>query len=205
LTFEESFFLCSQVLKLTFHHVVASLVVGAAGFGLLFRATSLWAIVLGIVLSAVSGGAGLATLAALVGDLAPPGRRGQVLRARELSLRAKRGVRPSSVSKPDSSVASLPRNDMQERAPPRPTRVLPRPLPIRVIALVPDGPPTWFALRGREYVVARAWGPERIETAWWRGPDVCRDYFRVVAETGEQFWIFRSPDEGRWCLHGVFA
>jgi MFS family permease len=61
--------------------IVASLVVGAAGFGLLFRATSLWAIVLGVLLSAVSGGAGLATLAALVGDLAPPGREGTVMGA----------------------------------------------------------------------------------------------------------------------------
>jgi MFS family permease len=52
-----------------------------AGFGLLFRATSLWAIVLGVLLSAVSGGAGLATLAALVGDLAPPGREGTVMGA----------------------------------------------------------------------------------------------------------------------------
>jgi protein ImuB len=83
--------------------------------------------------------------------------------------------------------------------------VLRRPLPIRVIALVPDGPPTWFALPGREHVVARAWGPERIETAWWRGPDVRRDYFRVSSETGEQFWIYRSAKDGRWFLHGVFA
>ncbi len=61
--------------------VVASLVVGVAGFGLLFRATSLWAIALGVLLSAVSGGAGLATLAALVGDLAPPGREGTAMGA----------------------------------------------------------------------------------------------------------------------------
>jgi MFS family permease len=61
--------------------VVASLVVGAAGFGLLFRATSLWAIASGVLLSAVSGGAGLATLAALVGDLAPPGREGTAMGA----------------------------------------------------------------------------------------------------------------------------
>jgi protein ImuB len=90
-------------------------------------------------------------------------------------------------------------------AQPRPTQLLPRPLPIRVIALVPDGPPTWLAWRGREYVVAHAWGPERIETGWWRGPDIRRDYFRVSVETGEQFWIFHSPTDGRWYLHGVFA
>jgi protein ImuB len=135
--------------------------------------------------------------------------RGSVLRSREPSFRAKREVRPSSASKPDSSVvptlSGLPRNDSGACVRPRPTRVLRRPLPIRVIALVPDGPPTWFALPGREHVVARAWGPERIETAWWRGPDVRRDYFRVSSETGEQFWIYRSAKDGRWFLHGVFA
>jgi len=88
---------------------------------------------------------------------------------------------------------------------PRPVQLLPRVVPIRVIALLPDGPPTWFSYRGREHVLARAWGPERIETAWWRGPDVRRDYFRVVSESGEQFWIFCALPERRWYLHGVFT
>jgi len=87
----------------------------------------------------------------------------------------------------------------------RPVRLLVRPIPVRAIALVPDGPPTWFAYCGREYVVAHAAGPERLETAWWRGPDVRRDYFRVTTETGEQFWLFRALNEGRWYLHGFFA
>ncbi|HPM22310.1 MAG TPA: hypothetical protein PLP66_00290 [Phycisphaerae bacterium] len=74
-----------------------------------------------------------------------------------------------------------------------------------MIALVPDGPPTWFWYSGREYRVASTRGPERLETAWWRGPDMRRDYFRVTAETGAQFWIFRALIEGQWFLHGVFA
>ena len=88
---------------------------------------------------------------------------------------------------------------------PRPVQLFPRPIPVRVIALVPDGPPTWFAYRGQGYVVAAAEGPERLETAWWRGPDVRRDYFRVTAEAGTQFWLFHAFDEGRWYLHGVFV
>jgi len=87
----------------------------------------------------------------------------------------------------------------------RPVRLLPRPLPIRVIALVPDGPPTWFAYRGQECPIAQAWGPERLETAWWRGSDVRRDYFRVATDDGEQFWIFHAANERRWYLHGLFA
>lgn len=87
----------------------------------------------------------------------------------------------------------------------RPVRLLPRPVPIRVMALVPDGPPTWFAYRGREHAVVSAGGPERLETAWWRGPDIRRDYFRVTAETGAQFWLFHAFNEQQWYLHGVFA
>ncbi len=88
---------------------------------------------------------------------------------------------------------------------PRPVRLLPRPVPLRVLALVPDGPPTWLALAGREYAVAQAEGPERIETAWWRGPDVRRDYFRVTTTDGRRLWVFRARTDGRWYLHGVFA
>ncbi len=87
----------------------------------------------------------------------------------------------------------------------RPTRLLPRPLPVRVIARVPDGPPTWFAVPGKAHVVAQAWGPERIETGWWRGPDVRRDYFRLATEPGEEYWVYRDADSGQWYLHGVFA
>jgi protein ImuB len=87
----------------------------------------------------------------------------------------------------------------------RPLRLVARPVPIRVIAVVPDGPPAWMWYNGREYVVARAAGPERLETAWWRGPDVRRDYFRITTAGGEQFWIFHAVSEGRWYLHGVFV
>lgn len=89
--------------------------------------------------------------------------------------------------------------------PPRPVRLLPRPVLVRAIALVPDGPPTWFAWNGAEHVITQATGPERIETAWWRGRDVRRDYYRVTTQEGVQYWLFRARDDGRWYVHGVFA
>jgi MFS family permease len=61
--------------------ILASLVVGIAGFSLLSFATSLWTIVLGVALGAVSAGAALATLAAYVGDATPQGRQGAVIGA----------------------------------------------------------------------------------------------------------------------------
>lgn len=67
-----------------------------------------------------------------------------------------------------------------------------------------DGP-CRFGWRERSYAVARAWGPQRIETGWWRGDDVRRDYYRVEAQTGERFWLYRDLARGTWYLHGVFA
>jgi len=51
--------------------IVVSFLVGIAGFSLLFFATSPGAIGLGVALSAISGGAALATLMAQMGDLTP--------------------------------------------------------------------------------------------------------------------------------------
>jgi protein ImuB len=87
----------------------------------------------------------------------------------------------------------------------RPLRLLARPWPMRVVALVPAGPPTWLAWGNQEQRVLQALGPERIETAWWRGRDVRRDYFRVTTEAGRVLWVFYALDEGRWYLHGWFV
>lgn len=88
---------------------------------------------------------------------------------------------------------------------PRPLQMFNHPIPVRVMATVPDGPPTWFTFAGREYAVADAWGPERIETAWWRGSDMRRDYFRVASSSGEQFWLYFDGGNRQWFLHGVFV
>ena len=52
--------------------------------------------------------------------------------------------------------------------------------------------------------VIRSWGPERIETGWWRGLSVCRDYWRVETETSQHFWVYRDLRSGQWFLHGEF-
>jgi len=49
-------------------------------------------------------------------------------------------------------------------------------------------------------------GPERIETGWWDGQDVARDYYVARDCAGAKLWIFRErlpPNE--WFLHGVFG
>jgi protein ImuB len=60
---------------------------------------------------------------------------------------------------------------------------------------------TWEGLSHR---IVRHWGPERIETGWWRATDVRRDYYRVELSGGLWLWIFRTRSEGTWFVHGLF-
>jgi protein ImuB len=49
-------------------------------------------------------------------------------------------------------------------------------------------------------------GPERIETGWWDGHDVRRDYYVALTRAGVRLWLFRERPPGRgWFLHGVFG
>jgi protein ImuB len=49
-------------------------------------------------------------------------------------------------------------------------------------------------------------GPERIESGWWDGADVARDYYIATNGVGEQLWIFRERRGRRgWYVHGFFA
>ncbi len=65
-------------------------------------------------------------------------------------------------------------------------------------------PPATIEIAQQVYRVVDAWGPERIETGWWRGPTVCRDYWRVVTDGGQHFWVYRDLRRSRWWLHGNF-
>lgn len=49
-------------------------------------------------------------------------------------------------------------------------------------------------------------GPERIETGWWDGGDVARDYYIAREPSGAEVWVYRErlPPHG-WWLHGVFG
>jgi protein ImuB len=48
--------------------------------------------------------------------------------------------------------------------------------------------------------------PERIETGWWDGGDISRDYYTATDLHGVRLWIFRERiAPHRWFLHGVFG
>jgi protein ImuB len=54
-------------------------------------------------------------------------------------------------------------------------------------------------------------GPERIESGWWDGRGVARDYYiarqlhGAYRAHGAQLWVFQERRSKRWYLHGVFA
>jgi len=52
-------------------------------------------------------------------------------------------------------------------------------------------------------------GPERIESGWWDGKGVTRDYYVARqskgAHSSSRLWVFQERRSKRWYLHGVFA
>ena len=78
----------------------------------------------------------------------------------------------------------------------RPTWLLPHPHRL----ITQDGNPI---LQGALEITA---GPERIESGWWDGEEVRRDYYVASNPRGESYWIYREHrDLSAWYLHGVFA
>ncbi|MDX1946118.1 MAG: DNA polymerase Y family protein [Pirellulaceae bacterium] len=87
----------------------------------------------------------------------------------------------------------------------RPLTLLPQPVPLEALSVAPDGPPASLRGNGEIWKVACYFGPERIETGWWRGRSQRRDYYRVELSSGRRLWVFRRLDDGRWFLHGEFS
>ena len=83
----------------------------------------------------------------------------------------------------------------------RPAWLLPEPMPLAEREAMP-------LLQGRPLQLVS--GPERIETGWWDGANVARDYFIAQAEDGSLVWLYRARLPGRvgeptWYLQGRFA
>ncbi len=80
----------------------------------------------------------------------------------------------------------------------RPLWLLPAPQRLRVREGLPwhDGP------------LVSEQGPERIESGWWDGAEVQRDYYTVRRADGVRLWVYRergAVESGSWWLHGVFG
>jgi protein ImuB len=78
----------------------------------------------------------------------------------------------------------------------RPLWLLPAPLSLPVR----DGLPRW---RGPLRLIG---DPERIETGWWDGEEIARDYYTAADLHGVLLWVFREREAPHgWYLHGVFG
>ncbi len=90
--------------------------------------------------------------------------------------------------RPERAQRIAARDDGGQEPSPRPTWLLDRPIPLRGMA------PRILS------------GPERLETGWWDGGEVCRDYYVVETAQGQRAWAFCAPGEqAGWMLQGWFA
>ena len=46
---------------------------------------------------------------------------------------------------------------------------------------------------------------ERVETGWWDGGGVAREYFTARTARGERLWVYRDLVSGDWFLQGLFG
>ncbi len=76
----------------------------------------------------------------------------------------------------------------------------PQALPPRNLATAPAR----FHYQQVWHHVLEATGPERLESGWWKGPSVRRDYYRIATDKGGWWWIYRDLNNGQWHLHGLF-
>jgi protein ImuB len=86
----------------------------------------------------------------------------------------------------------------------RPVRLFQPARPLAVAADETSGAPQQLSHSRWSARALAAWGPERIETGWWRGRLVQRDYWRVQTSDGQLLWVYRDLASEQWFLQGTF-
>lgn len=105
-------------------------------------------------------------------------------------------VAPSAAPPTARAAASFPGGSSPWPAFHRPAWLLPSPKPLSER----DGLP-W-----RRGPLRLLGDPERIETGWWDGGEIARDYYAAVDIHGVRMWVFRErTSPHKWFLHGVFG
>ncbi|MBT5573845.1 MAG: DNA polymerase Y family protein [Alphaproteobacteria bacterium] len=105
----------------------------------------------------------------------------------------------------------------------RPLSLLTPAIPLHVIALLPDHPPSMIRWRKQNWHIYQATGPERIGPSWWqhitqtspysnkrKNSNKTRDYYWLETRSGERLWVYREGltergENVEWFLHGFFA
>lgn len=99
------------------------------------------------------------------------------------------GLQTVAGHRPENSWAQAKPEDPRQplEFPDRPLWLLPEPMPLQL-----SGMPTLS-------------GAERIESGWWDGGDIRRDYFIARTQQGAALWIFKDLCDGSWHLHGFWS
>jgi protein ImuB len=110
--------------------------------------------------------------------------------------------RPEAAWRAAASEVALARRDSKQRPAPspksheRPLWLLPQPQLLETVGGRPHR-------HGPLQILSE---PERIETGWWDGDDVARDYYVARDSRGVKLWVYRErAPPHRWYLHGVFG
>jgi protein ImuB len=135
----------------------------------------------------------------------------------------RQGWHPTPMALQGGTIESISCRPSPDDAMRRPLALIAPPVPLAVA--LNNGPFHWsvsspelpsrLRLHGISHQIAAHWGPERIETGWWNGSSIRRDYFRVETDQGRWWWIFRNlvsktkagdrKHRYRWMLHGRFT
>lgn len=120
-----------------------------------------------------------------------------------LATIAEHGPEYASATQRPGKYASYPLVTESASAQPQATPTNPRPLWLL------DEPVQLSLRRGslfHKQAITLLSGPERIESRWWSGTEVCRDYYVARESGGSRLWIYREREgERHWYLHGYFA
>ena len=84
----------------------------------------------------------------------------------------------------------------------RDARSTPRVYPVRPLWLFAEPRPLGGEPASAELKLLS--GPERIESGWWDGEEIGRDYFVGRDAQGAEVWLYRDRG-GQWFVQGVFA
>lgn len=88
----------------------------------------------------------------------------------------------------------------------------PRPLlifPPEILSVNGPHPPQNFRWRAMHFTTVKAVGPERIAPEWWLDDpnwrSGLRDYWRIQTRQGRRLWLFFTPQQPCWFVHGEFS
>jgi protein ImuB len=111
--------------------------------------------------------------------------------AARLGDMAVQSLRPQADHRPERAWHSVPGTDSSSTA-----------LPANSLAR-----PCWLLAKPRSIAAPAELlaGPERIESGWWDGADVARDYYLACDDSGARLWVFRDLRSGAWFVQGLWA